>query len=69
MIDNQTNKTIEQVESLLRDRFTHYMVVAVDGSDVFTTWDSNIASLGMAEYVKNRINCYWKNCEVENEDE
>ena len=43
--------TLEKVESLLKDRFKDYLVVATDGSDAHCLNSSMTSAIGLARYA------------------
>lgn len=52
-------KQLEDCEKILSDRFTDYLIVAVDGDFIYNKASSNIASLGMCKYIEAKVyNCW-----------
>ena len=53
--DKHTARLLDEVESKLKDRFTHYLVLAMDGDLIYNCYDSKIVARGMAEYIIDEI--------------
>lgn len=45
------DKVLEQAESLLKDRFKDYLIVATDGTDVHCTNSAMTSAIGLARYA------------------
>lgn len=66
-MDENLPAVLHKVEHLLKDKCTHYLVVVMDGEDVFTLTDSKVVAMGLARRVVKKIDTKWE--QEENNDE
>lgn len=59
-MDTRTDTLLNEIESKLKDRFTHYMIVVMDGEEIMHCLDSKVVARGMIEYIANEISQDWQ---------
>ncbi len=58
---------LKKSESILRDRFVHYTILAQDGEHIYTCTDSKTVAYGMMERIAGKIRQAWADEEEEND--
>ena len=47
------------MESIAKDRFTHYIICGIDGEEIMWCTDSKVSGYGMAKYLAREIEKNW----------
>lgn len=60
MIDESTKAVLNKAEGILKDRFTAYLIVAIDGDKSYRCWSSDIFAMGSAHMVIEDLKNKWQ---------
>lgn len=55
MLDKKSNALIEQIEKLLKDKMTHYVIASLDAEGFFYVYDNAIVAKGMIDRLDDLI--------------
>lgn len=55
MLDKKSNALVDQIEKLLKDKMTHYVVISLDAEGLFYCYDNAIVAKGMIDRLDDLI--------------
>lgn len=54
-MDKATLAILEKAEAVLKDRFSHYLIVCLDGDKSYSSWTSDTVAVGMCHQTLDEL--------------
>ena len=61
-------EVLDKAKSLLRDRYSQYLLVGIDGEEIHFDFSSAVVAEGMCQYVSKVIHMDWEDNWISGDD-